>query len=72
MQNGDSWDESRKFVLNELERLGNDTSENTKGIGLLNTKVAMIAVKVSLLGSGGCGAVLLGKYLIELLGKNSP
>lgn len=69
MNNGDSWDESRKFVLTELDRLGDCTEDNTKAIGVLTTRVAVIWFKVSAIGGGASLLVVVGKYLLDLAKK---
>lgn len=69
MNNGDSWDESRKFVLTELDRLGDCTTENTRAIGILTTRVAVIWFKVSAIGGGAGLAVVVLKYLLDLAKK---
>lgn len=73
MNNGDSWDESRKFVLTELDRLGDCTAENTRAIGVLTTRVAVIWLKVTIWGAiagiGGGAGTLIGKLLFDLAKK---
>jgi len=65
MNNGDSWDESRKFVLNELDRIGDCAEENAKAIGVLTTRLAVLWAKVSLI-AGGIGSVgLIAKSIYD-------
>ena len=69
MNNGDSWDESRKYVFKELDRLGNCVAQNTTLINDITTRVAVIWFKISLLGSaagvGGAIGTIIGKGLLD-------
>ena len=64
-----TWNEYREFVLKELDRVGKCTDDNTKAIFTLDTRLAVLCIKVTLMGGGGGMAVLLFKLIFDSLKK---
>jgi len=61
--------EGRALLFSENERLSGCVKENTEGIGKNNTRLAVLALKIAMLGVGGGVGGGVGTVLVKTLLK---